>query len=103
VGTGIVPTLDFGSPCPQDFVLRLPDLKSDKSSEPFRNAAALRPISEIVAACDLAYCLHWAIHDAQLKGTKVAGKVEAYVILERRRALEWLLTDECWEDLTLDT
>lgn len=98
-----VPTLDFGKPCAQDFVSRLPDLKGDKSSRPFRGDAELRPASEIVAACDLAYRLHWAIVDAQLTGRKIPGKVEAYVIVERRRALEWLLTDECWDDVSLDT
>lgn len=98
-----VPILDFGKPCAQDFVSRLPDLKSDKSSRPFRGDAELRPASEIVAACDLAYCLHWAITDAQLKGVKIPGKVEAYVVVERRRASEWLLTDEHWDDISLDT
>jgi hypothetical protein len=98
-----VPALDFGKPCAQDFVSRLPDLKGDKSSRPFRVDAELRPVSEIIAATDLAYCLHWAIRDSQLRDAKIPGKVEAYVVVERRRALEWLLTDEGWEDIELDT
>lgn len=102
-GIGIVPDLDFGKPCAQDFVLRLPDLKEDKSSADFRGIAKLRPHEDIVAACDLAYCIHWAIRESQLAGVKTPGKVETYVIVERRRALEWLLTDVSWEEITLDT
>jgi hypothetical protein len=98
-----VPTLDFGTPCPQDFVTRLPDLKRNGSSGTFRDTANVRPLSEIVSACDLAYCLHWAIRDAQLRNAKLPGNVEEYVVVERRRALEWLLTDEPWEDITLDS
>lgn len=98
-----VPTLDFGEPCPQDFVTRLPDLKGNGSSREFRDTANVRQASEIISACDLAYCLHWAIRDAQLRNVKVPGKVEDYVVVERRRALEWLLADEPWEGISLDT
>ena len=98
-----IPSLDFGEPCSQDFVKRLPDLKCDGSASKFRDAARIRDLSEIVSACDTAYCLHWAIRDSQLRNIKRPGKVEEYVIVERRRALEWLLTDEPWEDISLDT
>jgi hypothetical protein len=100
---GVVPHLDYGQPCAQDFVVRLPDLKGGKSSASFRDSARVRPDEEVVAACDLGYCLHWAIRDSQLRGMKVPGKVDAYVVIERRRALEWLLSDEDWKDVTLDT
>lgn len=102
-GIGVIPELDFGKPCAQDLVLRLPDLKGNKSSADFRNGAKLRPHEEIVAACDLAYCIHWAIRESQLRGVKTPGKVEPYVVVERRRALEWLLNDAGWEEVTLDT
>lgn len=96
-------SLDFGTPCPQDFVTRLPDLKGNGSSVSFRDAANVRPLSEIVSASDLAYCLHWAIRDTQLRNAKLPGKGNEYVIVERRRALAWLLTEEPWDEITLDT
>jgi hypothetical protein len=99
----IVPRLDFGFPCEQNFVLQLPDLKGNESSADLRNNAKRRQDEEIVAACDLAYCLHWAIRDARLHGTTTPGKVDAYVVVERKRALEWLLTDASWEDVSFDT
>jgi len=98
-----VPTLDFGTPCPQDFVTRLPDLKGNGRSAAFREAARVRPLSDIASACDLAYCLHWAIRDAQVRRAQRPGKVDEYVVLERRRALEWLLTEDPWEEISLDT
>jgi hypothetical protein len=99
----IVRSLDFSLPCPNEFVFHLPNLKAEQDGEDFRIKARLRPPEEIVTATDLAYCLHWAIRDAQLRGTKIPDKVEPYVIVERRRALEWLLADECWDDVSLDT
>lgn len=100
---GIVPVLDYGVCCSDDLVDLLPDLKRNGSSASFRGAAQVRPLQDLVAACDLAYCLHWAIRDSQLRNTKVPGKVAVHVIEERRQALEWLLTDEPWDEISLDT
>ena len=102
-GIKLVPTLDFEAPCPQNFVTLLPDLKGNVSSNSFREIAKVRPASEIASACDLAYCLHWAIRDLQRRNAKAPSNVEEYVIVERRRALEWLLIDEQWNEIILDT
>lgn len=100
----VVSQLDFGQPCSQDFISCFPDLKKNESGEAFREQACLRVDSDIVGQCDLAFCLHWAIVDAELQGKKLpAGAVKPYVVIERRRALEWMLTDEEWEDISLDT
>ena len=100
---GVVPDLDFGKPCATNFVLCLPDLKGNKSSAAFRENCMLRPHEQVVSACDLAYCLHWAIRELKLKGMDVPNAVAPYVIIERRHALEWLLTSVDWDDVTLDT
>ncbi len=65
--------------------------------------ARLRSDDQIVSAADLAYCLHWAIRQSELEGKRPPGKVPPYVVVERRRALEWLLSDEDWDDVPLDT
>ena len=100
---GVVPDLDFEKPCATNFVLCLPDLKGNKSSAAFRENCMLRPHEQVVSACDLAYCLHWAIRELKLKGMDVPNAVAPYVIIERRHALEWLLTSVDWDDVTLDT
>jgi hypothetical protein len=100
---GIVPELDFASPCSQEFVTLLPNLKADTSAAEFRSKSSVRPTAEILGALDLAYCIHWAIRNAELGGKNVPGKLAAWVVIERRRALEWLLSDNSWQDVEMDT
>jgi hypothetical protein len=100
---GIVPRLDFDKGCDDSFVTMLPNLKVGEKSDTLRSKVKLRSIDEVFSACDLAYCLHWAVRQAYLSGGGSAGKVPPYVIEERRRALEWLLSSEQWDEVALDT
>lgn len=100
---GMVSKLDFTKPCPNDLVRMLPNLKTGESSSTFRARARRRATEELLAAADLAYCLHWAVTDAGLRGEQPPGRVPAWVIVERRRALEWTLSDEGWDEVPLDT
>jgi hypothetical protein len=100
---GLIPKLDFADECDSNFVFVLPDLKVSQPSSLIRSRIQPRTIDAQVAACDLAYCLHWAIRQAQLVGADIPGKVAPYVIIERRRALEWLLSSAQWDEITLDT
>lgn len=99
----IVEELDFGKACAGNFVSLMPDLETQESSADFQGRAYLRTHEEIVAKCDLAYRLHWAVRQSELDGKSTPGKVAPYVITERRRAFEWLLSDENWDDISLDT
>ena len=101
--TAITNELNFAEDCDNRFVTMLPNLKQSQSSTDFRKKAKLRPLEEVVAACDLAYCLHWAIRQAELKGKRPPANLKPYVVVERRRALEWLLSEEAWEEVSLDT
>jgi Domain of unknown function (DUF4272) len=100
---GLVEELDFGKDCGDDLTDLLPDIKKDESSAALRAKAALRPWEEILAACDLADCIHWGIRETNMKGWKQSGKVHPYAITERRRALNWLICDEAWNVISLDT
>ncbi|MBI3910551.1 MAG: DUF4272 domain-containing protein [Armatimonadetes bacterium] len=99
----IVPRLDFGTVCSDDFVEMLPDLKAGAGGGSLRKQARLRPLIELVEALDLAYCLHWGIREAELRRKRAPGRVAPYVVEERRRALEWLLSDQEWDEVQLDT
>jgi hypothetical protein len=99
----IVNELDFGKDCDSNFVLLLPNLKDGESGAAFRNRMKSRPVDDVISACDLAYCLHWAIRESELTGRQLAGNLKGYVIIERRRALEWLLHKGAWEGVSLDT
>lgn len=97
-------TLDFGVDCPSDFVSMLPDLRNAESPAAVRRRFQLRPVSEIRRKLDLAYCLHWAVRHLELEGKKVPLRSRGFVVRERRRALEWLTSeDTTWYDMDLDT
>ena len=100
---GIVETFDLWKPCPDDLVRKMPDIKSSQSTDELRDALALRHVTEIAAAADLAYCLHWAVRDSRLNGRPVPGELEELEVMERRRALDWLLNKEDWYSVSLDT
>lgn len=52
---------------------------------------ALRPAAEILDALDLHYRLHWAVRQSRLKQGVEAGGIDADVVNERHRALNWLV------------
>ncbi|WP_447928958.1 DUF4272 domain-containing protein [Vreelandella sp. EE27] len=95
--------LDFSDSCSDDFIALFPDLNTGTPSTYFKDLARVRGAEEIVAALDLVYCLHWAIRDAELRGIPAPGKVPPLVVRERRRALEWIISNEGWDDIALDT
>jgi Domain of unknown function (DUF4272) len=98
-----VSELDFNRDCDDNFAEMFPDLGRE-SGDHFRSLAKLRSGEEIVQFCDLAYRLHWAVRDAQLKHLVQPLKVLPEVTVERRRALEWVIDPETpWEDISLDT
>ena len=100
---GFVGSLHFDSCCDDSLITCFPDLKNDGSSDDYKAHAKTRSIDQIVSACDLAYCLHWAVADANLRSKPIPGHVDAHIIVERRRALEWMLSSDDWDDVSLDT
>lgn len=100
----LVPSLDPWAGADAKFVHLLPDLKADEPTARLRErAGSLRSDGELMSALDLSYCLHWAVRDAALTGSRAPGQITGHVIVERRRALEWLFSDVRWDQLALDT
>jgi hypothetical protein len=100
---GLVKELDYSKECDQGFSAMLPNLKRNETSRDLLSRLNLRSLEEVVAACDLAYCLHWAVAQYRLEGRKLPGRVLAPDVIERRRALEWILSDYEWGAVPLDT
>lgn len=96
-------TLDFSNVCAEDFVQMLPDLTRGESAAGFRETLVLRSAEQILEQLDLAYCLHWAIRDSHLRGHVSPGRAPAPVVIERRRALEWVAAQDGWDEVSLDT
>jgi hypothetical protein len=99
----VVPGPVFDHQCDSNFVLLFPNLKSLEGSQSFRSKLLLRRRSDIIAACDLAYCLHWAVRQSSLICSNSSGQLPDFVIIERRRALEWMLSGKTWNEISLDT
>jgi len=100
---GIVELLDFTKYCDNRFVEYFPNIKLNESSKDFRSKIKERSRAEVIKACDLAYCLHWAIRQAEITNEPSPFNLRSYVIIERRRALEWILGKEEWDKISLDT
>jgi len=99
----LVEELDFAHGCSNQFANMLPSLKSQDNAEALRHECHVRPIEQVISSCDLAYCLHWAIRHAQLLSLEVPRTLKDYIVIERRHALEWCLSSEAWDEITLDT
>ena len=76
----------------------------EKSGTGLESAFRLRPQREIYCKLDLYYLAHWYARDGRLNGYHT-GAFDLEIIMERRKALEWLsdrsLTD--WDEIPLDT
>ncbi|QUX96780.1 hypothetical protein C0J08_15860 [Marinomonas sp. CT5] len=99
----IVGALAFDIKCQNNLITLFPDIKNGDNAADYRGKAKLRSVEEIVSAYDLSYCLHWAVTQALLDGESLPNSISPHVIIERRRALEWMLSSENWDDLSLDT
>ena len=67
-------------------------------------ASGLRNTEKILDMTDLFYCYHWACVEKQIRPETSIGKLNWEVVTERRRGLEWLISDEKdWNHISLDT
>ncbi len=63
----------------------------------------LRSHEELFRMLDLYYRLHWWTRNAQLTGQDT-GEVRLDIIMERRKALEWIMDANCdWDSVELST
>jgi hypothetical protein len=89
--------------CPQDFVDELPDIRRDENAVNLRLRAKLIADTQIMQMADVAYCVHWAVVDCKIRKPREKIKFPEFAIRERRRALEWMLHSESWDEISLDT
>jgi hypothetical protein len=77
----------------------------DSSTEDFIAKAKLRDLSEILDEADLIYRYDWAVVNAHLKKQNSPAGLDGGVVVERHRALNWLIgyMDQEWDDVTTDT
>lgn len=80
-------------------------MKEAGNYENFIEKAKVREISEILDEADLIYRYDWACVNARVKGEEVPGKLNPEVVVERHRALNWLINymDQNWDDIKPNT
>jgi hypothetical protein len=88
----------------EDFMASLcPNLQLNEDGTKFRREMKLRSYPELYAMRDLSYRFHWWTRNAQLIGEDT-GDVRLDIVMERRKALEWILDREAdWDDMALCT
>lgn len=96
-------TLNLVEPCSEDLVTLFPHLDRLTGTPRFQRPCMLRPQAVVLRSLDLAYCLHWGLVQATLDQTPIQMSVPGQALVDRRRALEWLLATEAWDDLDMST
>ncbi len=71
----------------------------------FRQQAKLRSKQEILDQADLILRLHWACVEARLANKAAPGQLNEEVVMERHRALNWLIRygNASWDEVPTDT
>ena len=74
-------------------------------TEGVMHAMKMRSNGEILDALDMHYRLHWLVRQARLKDQGPVQGVDAGVVLERHRVLNWLVRfeDSAWDDVDTPT
>ena len=74
------------------------------SLEEFKKQCHVRDIEEILDMLDLYYRYDWACTEKRFNPQTSIGGLNPEVVVERRRGLEWLISEENdWFDISLDT
>lgn len=99
---GHLEDFDLLSRCPDTLVGLYPNLKVGEPSNKFSLESSLIKSDKIIEQLDLAYCLHWSLVHNRLKGN-LSPLPALSMLAERRKVLEWVCSDDDWDDISLDT
>lgn len=68
------------------------------------SAIKLKSAEKILDMLDLFYCYHWACVEKRIRPATQIGDLNPEVVYERRRGLEWLISEESdWNKISLGT
>jgi hypothetical protein len=99
----LIDQLPFDKPVGNNLASLLPNLQQNEDGSKFLKRMRLRPHDELFRMLDLYYRLHWWTRNAQLQGQST-GNVSIDIIMERRKALEWLLNaEDDWDNVEMST
>lgn len=103
---GLVDTLEYPDRiC--DCEVAIDVLRSCANFEELMKRIRLRSMEEIVDEADLIFRYDWACVDARLHNKEVPAELNPSVVLERHRALNWLIgkntSNDDWDAVSTDT
>ncbi len=87
-------------------VPRAVTLMRDLGRDGFISAASLRSQNQILDEADLMFRRHWAVRDARVnpESSTETGDMDHGIVLERHRALNWLIGyGKNWDEVSTDT
>ena len=91
---------DAGSVCDCDKAIKF--AMNCNSIEEFAKKCKLRDKEDILDMLDLYFRYNWAVNDAKVNPNASIGDLHPSIVIERRRGLEWIITDvEDWYDLSM--
>lgn len=101
--TNLINDLSFNQPVGDELAGLSPNLQVETDGTKYESTMQLRSIKSIYQTLDLYYRVHWWVLNATREG-KPTGDAALYAVIERRRALEWLLnSDSAWDTVDLST
>ena len=92
-------------PLPGNFVTLFPSISKSESTTEFRERVSTRSTDDILRELDLLYCLASAKTDLHIHGQIDQGNSTPTLlsVQQRRHSLEWILSEDEWEEVSLDT
>ena len=98
----LVDYMDFSTPIPDSMYDLCPHIREGDGPQKFANRMKIRSFDEIYRSLDLYYRLHWYAFQNQLRDE--FGVFDLSRFIERRKALEWLVSpDSTWDSISLNT
>ncbi len=81
-------------------------IKKCKTIQDILNIAKPKTPDELLAECDLIFCLDWACVDARMKRLPAPAGMDGGVVMERHKSLNWLIgayDNADWDHVSTDT
>ena len=100
---GVNKNLQVDKPVGDILIQMVPDVRKKQNFSTLKAKSLMLNEKEIYEQADFYYRVHWYCVDTRLKGLN-SSKFDEGKIMERRKALDWVITpEEEWDEIDLST
>ena len=78
-------------------------MREHDSIEKLLKGAKLRSVGELLDAADMIFRLDWACVDTRIHGLPAPAGMDGGVVMERHKALNWLICGDDWDEVDIST